>query len=95
MAKAALHSLTQHLAMEFADRGIRVNAVAPGFIADTEGVERFSEVADQSANALSGDKADIANTVLFLASDAGRCISGECIRVDGAACVDLLKMPVD
>lgn len=94
-AKTGVISLTRTCAVEWAGKGIRVNAVAPGRIEETEGVDRFEQVGEIKPLALKGSKQDIADTVLFLASDAARFISGECIRVDGAACVDMLKMPIE
>ena len=93
-AKAGIDSLTRSCAVEWQTKSIRVNAVAPGAVRDTEGLERLS-------GALSGDVGpnnacqaiDIANCVLFLASEAARFISGEIIRVDSATGVDLLKLP--
>lgn len=94
-AKSGITSLTRSCAVEWAPLGIRVNAVAPGFIAETEGVERFSEKAGEVMDkALKGTKQDMANTVLFLVSDSARFISGVEIRVDGGATIDLLRMPV-
>jgi peroxisomal 2,4-dienoyl-CoA reductase len=94
-AKTGVISLTRTCAVEWANKGIRVNAVAPGYIEETEGVERFAEVGEVDTRGLQGSKQDMANAVLFLASDAASFISGECIRVDGASCVDMLKMPVE
>ena len=94
-AKTGVISLTRTCAVEWANKGIRVNAIAPGYIDDTEGVERFEGVGDVNDRGLKGGKQDIADAVLFLCSDAARFISGECIRVDGAACVDMLKVPAE
>jgi len=94
-AKSGVASLTRSCAVEWSPLGIRVNAVAPGFISETEGVDRFSEKAgDAIDKALKGTKQDMANTVLFLVSDSARFISGVEIRVDGGATIDLLRMPV-
>ena len=94
-AKTGVVSLTRTCAVEWSPLGIRVNAVAPGFISDTEGVERFTEAGGEAIDkALKGTKQDMANTVLFLVSDSARFISGVEVRVDGGATIDLLRMPV-
>ena len=94
-AKAGVESLTRTCAVEWAPLGIRVNSVAPGFIAETEGVKRFGESMDISDDkSLKGTRQDLANAVLFLVSDSASFISGICIRVDGGATIDLLRMPV-
>jgi peroxisomal 2,4-dienoyl-CoA reductase len=93
-AKAGIDSLTRSCAVEWQSRGIRVNAVAPGAVSDTEGLERLSDALVGDAGSTQACQAeDIANSVLFLASDAARFISGEIIRVDSATGVDLLKLP--
>lgn len=94
-AKTGVNSLTRTCAVEWASKGIRVNSIAPGQIADTEGLNRFDEIDAPAVRGLTGDKRDIANAVLFLSSDAAGFISGECIRVDGASCIDMLKMPIE
>ena len=92
-AKAGIDSLTRSCAVEWQARGIRVNAVAPGAVSDTEGLERLSDALVGDAGSTQACQAeDIANSVLFLASDAARFISGEIIRVDSATGVDLLKL---
>lgn len=94
-AKAGIDSLTRTAAVEWQPLGIRVNAVAPGSVAATEGTERLSEaLVGSDANTVSCQAEDIANAVMFLASDAAAFISGEIIRVDSATGVDMLKMPV-
>jgi len=94
-AKAGGESLTRTCAVEWAPLGIRVNSVAPGFISDTEGVKRAAESMDiPDDKSLKGTKQDMANAVLFLVSDSASFISGVCIRVDGSATIDLLRMPV-
>ena len=93
-AKAGIDSLTRSCAVEWQARGIRVNAVAPGAVSDTEGLERLSDALVGDAGSTQACQAeDIANSVLFLASDAARFISGEILRVDSATGVDLLKLP--
>jgi len=93
-AKAGVESLTRTCAVEWAPLGIRVNSVAPGFISDTEGVKRFGDSQDIPDKSLKGTRQDMANAVLFLVSDSARFINGVCIRVDGGATIDLLRMPV-
>ena len=75
-AKAGVDSLTRSCAVEFGPYGIRVNGIAPGGMADTEGLARFAEATKEvgggGGNPLGylGTKRDIANAVLFLVSDA-------------------------
>ena len=97
-AKAGVDSLTRTCAVEWGPYGIRVNAIAPGSIAGTEGVRRFSDVVrggdDRPTNplGLQGHGSDIAYLALFLCSPVARLISGQVIAVDGAGTTDLLRM---
>jgi peroxisomal 2,4-dienoyl-CoA reductase len=97
-AKAGVDSLTRTCAVEFGPYGIRVNAIAPGGMADTEGLARFAdaqkEIQGGGSNPLGyiGSKRDVANAVLFLLSDAGSYITGQVFAVDGGAGIDMLKM---
>jgi peroxisomal 2,4-dienoyl-CoA reductase len=97
-AKAGVDSRTRSCAVEFGPYGIRVNAIAPGAMADTEGIARFADTAKKMAgggtNPLGyvGAKRDIANAVLFLASDAASYVTGQVFAVDGGAGIDMMKM---
>jgi peroxisomal 2,4-dienoyl-CoA reductase len=97
-AKSGVDSLTRTCAVEWGPYGIRVNAIAPGTMSNTEGVRRFAEAvpgaSDGPTNPLGvqGHGADIGNLVLFLASPAARFISGQVIAVDGAGSTDMLRL---
>ncbi|MFJ8471330.1 SDR family NAD(P)-dependent oxidoreductase [Kitasatospora sp. NPDC094011] len=91
-AKFVASGLTKHLAVEWADRGIRVNAVAPGTI----GTERVARLRDEPGGpeylaaiekmhpmGRLGDPAEVAAAVLFLASDEASFITGAVLPVDG------------
>ncbi len=87
-AKAAVATETISMAKEFAQYGIRVNSVLPGFI-ETRFHERFStaqrrkKVAMQTPLGRNGTAEDIAKAVLFLTSEAAGFITGEYIAVNG------------
>jgi 3-oxoacyl-[acyl-carrier protein] reductase len=86
-SKAGLVGLTKTSAQELASRGIRVNAVAPGFIrtAMTDGLPK--DVVDAMLAKISlgelGEADDVANAVMFLASSASDYITGQTIHVNG------------
>jgi NAD(P)-dependent dehydrogenase (short-subunit alcohol dehydrogenase family) len=92
-AKAGVIGLARSAAAELARRQIRVNAVAPGSIptamtahvmsGDPDAIERITEsIGSRSPLGRSGTPTDIAETVLFLLSDAGSYITGQCLVVD-------------
>ncbi|MFF9014226.1 SDR family NAD(P)-dependent oxidoreductase [Streptomyces sp. NPDC014870] len=91
-AKFVASGLTMHLAVEWADRGIRVNAVAPGTI-DTErvaagwkepgGPEYLTEIRDLHPMRRFGTPEEVAAAILFLSSDEASFITGVVLPVDG------------
>lgn len=86
-SKAGIMGMTKSLAREVGSRGITVNAVAPGFI-KTEMTDSLPEdikenLYQQIPLRYLGEISDIANTVVFLASDDARYITGQTISVDG------------
>ncbi|KPK95609.1 hypothetical protein AMJ80_04575 [bacterium SM23_31] len=86
-SKAGLLGLTKSAAKEFASRGIRVNAVAPGYIqtAMTEAIPENIQKKYLEGIPLNryGTTEEVANLVHFLVSDASRYITGQVIHVDG------------
>ena len=87
-AKAAVSTITKGLAKELAPHGIRVNAVSPGTV-DNHFHEQFSTrqildgvVAATPAGTL-GTNEEVADTILFLCSDAARYIHGQTIEING------------
>jgi len=90
-AKGGIISLTQAMAIDYAEYGIRVNAIAPGGIR-TERTARniaasASAAATQGAHLLGiGSPKDVADTALFLASEESRYITGVVLTVDGGWC---------
>ena len=88
--KGAIDTLVKHFAAALGERGVRVNAVAPGVV-DTD-MSKFAR-SDQGRVFTLGIQAlkriaqpdDIADAIAFLASDAARWISGDTVRVDGGS----------
>jgi NAD(P)-dependent dehydrogenase (short-subunit alcohol dehydrogenase family) len=88
--KGAVDTLVKHFAAALGDRGIRVNAVAPGVV-DTD-MSNFTKTQEGRDRALSmqalkhlATPADIADAMLFLATDGARWVTGETLRVDGGS----------
>lgn len=89
-AKAGVDMLTRVLALEWGDAGVRVNSIVPGPIRDTEGMARLAPsealqkaVADSVPLKRMGEKEDVANFALALASPLGAYVNGAVIPVDG------------
>ena len=95
-AKHALIGLTRQEAMELGAFGITVNCVAPGFVLsnpstqlqwEAMGEERQQALIQSSALKKLGTPEDIANAVLFFASDMGRWVTGQVLSVDGGKAI--------
>ena len=85
-AKAGVDALSRTCAIEWGPDGVRVNVVAPGGMAGTEGVRRFEEAGVRSGqNPLGrvGTRREIADAVLYLVSDAASYVTGATLVVDG------------
>lgn len=86
-AKAGVIGYTKSLAREMAARGITVNAVAPGFITTDMTAAMPEKAKEHVLSAIPmgkmGQPEDIANAVLFLASDKASYITGQVVKVDG------------
>lgn len=96
-AKGAIESMTRQLATDFSPEGVRVNAVAPGFVRTGMNADVWSEdrdakfderVGEETARERTllpylGEPEDIASVVAFLASDHARFVTGQVLTADG------------
>lgn len=89
-AKAGIEGMTRALAVELSPSGIRVNCIAPGFIATDmsskaldNDPERKNRVLARTPMAALGESADVANAVFYVASNEAKYITGTILRVDG------------
>ncbi|GAA1722125.1 SDR family oxidoreductase [Kribbella yunnanensis] len=92
-SKAALAMWNADVAAELGPRGITSNVVAPGFTAETEffqgrlTAERRQTLLEATFTKREGEVGDIASTIHFLASPAGRHITGQVLHVNGGALI--------
>lgn len=90
-AKSGVIGLVRGLAVELARDGLRVNAVAPGYIRTAQALSEQHSLGEAGLNAAAafiplgrvGEPEDIADVIVFLASDAARYVTGQCITIDG------------
>ena len=84
-SKAGVVGLTKSTAKELVGRGVRCNAVAPGFIATdmTANLSKNNKLVDMIPMKRMGTAEEVADLIFFLASDAASYITGEVIKVDG------------
>jgi NAD(P)-dependent dehydrogenase (short-subunit alcohol dehydrogenase family) len=93
VSKAADHHLVRNLAAEWGPKGVRVNAIAPGLVktefarALWEDDKRRTERIDATPLRRLGEPRDIGGIAVFLASDAGAFITGQCIVADGGVSI--------
>ena len=89
MSKAGLHQLSRNLACEWAEDGIRVNAVAPWYIrtrrtsVPLSDPDYYEEVIARTPMRRVGEPEEVAGAVAFLCLPASSYVTGECIAVDG------------
>lgn len=89
-SKAAIEGMTKAMAVELSPKGIRVNCIAPGFIATDMSAkalnndpERKQKVISRTPMGFLGDPADVANAALYLANGDARYVTGVVLPVDG------------
>jgi NAD(P)-dependent dehydrogenase (short-subunit alcohol dehydrogenase family) len=87
-AKAALHHAVRSASYEYGSTGVRVNAIAPGFtrtprLLDKIGPDEWERIDATKPLRRAADPSDIAGTVLFLASDLARYVTGNILTLDG------------
>jgi len=101
VSKGGINQLTRVMALALADRGIRVNAVAPGTIATELAAKAVLTSEEAKARIMSrtpmkrlGEPGEIADAVAYLASDAASYITGEIVVVDGGRMTLNYTVPV-
>jgi NAD(P)-dependent dehydrogenase (short-subunit alcohol dehydrogenase family) len=94
-SKAGVALLTQHLALALGPRGVRVNAVGPGFIDAGMSAPIYADPAARAARSAAvplrslGEAGDVASVVAFLLSNGARYVTGQHILVDGGVSFSL------
>ncbi|MDO8371108.1 MAG: SDR family oxidoreductase [Pseudomonadota bacterium] len=101
VSKGGINQLTRVMALALADKGVRVNAVAPGTIATELAAKAVLTSPEATARIMSrtpmkrlGEPSEIADTVAYLASDAASYITGEIVVVDGGRMTLNYTVPV-
>jgi NAD(P)-dependent dehydrogenase (short-subunit alcohol dehydrogenase family) len=92
-AKAALGMLSRSLALELAERKIRVNSVAPGVIATLRNVGDAGTLDSEVPLGRPGTPAEVAGLVAWLCSDAAAYVTGQSYIVDGGMTQQVVKIP--
>ena len=101
-ARAGMMNLTETCATEWASAGVRVNAVAPGFVASS-GMDQYdpsftAQVIPQMASTIPlkrlAEEAEVSAAIVFLLSDAASFITGHTIKIDGGASLNTKLFPL-
>jgi NAD(P)-dependent dehydrogenase (short-subunit alcohol dehydrogenase family) len=92
-AKAALGMLSRSLALELAERKIRVNSVAPGVIATLRNVGDAGTLDSEVPLGRPGTPAEVAGLVAWLCSDAAAYVTGQSYIIDGGMTQQVVKIP--
>jgi len=96
-AKAGVDALSRACAIEWGPDGVRVNVIAPGAMSGTEGVKRIAgdnqHRTTQNPLRRPGSTTEVAETVLFLASDAASYVTGAVLVVDGGGWLTASGVP--
>ena len=89
-SKSAIEGMTRAMATELSPKGIRINCIAPGFIATDMSAKALNNDPERKAKAMGrtpmgelGQPSDIGDAAVFLASDASKYITGVILPVDG------------
>ncbi|HEX4871881.1 MAG TPA: SDR family oxidoreductase [Nevskiaceae bacterium] len=101
-ARAGMMNLTETLATEWARDGVRVNAVAPGFVASS-GMDQYdpsftAQVIPQMAGTIPlrrlAEEAEVSSAIVFLLSEGASFITGHTVRIDGGASLNTKLFPL-
>lgn len=101
-ARAGMMNLTETMATEWASAGVRVNAVAPGFVASS-GMDQYdpaftAQVIPQMASTIPlkrmAEEAEISAAIVFLLSDGASFVTGHTIKIDGGASLNTKLFPL-
>lgn len=82
-AKAGVLGLMRWIAVEYADKGIRSNAIAPGGVSSGQNEEFMRRYGARIPMGRMADRDELSGTMLYLASDASSYVTGQCLMVDG------------
>jgi len=102
-ARAGMMNLTETCATEWASAGVRVNAVAPGFVASS-GMDQYdpsftAQIIPQMAGCIPlkrlAEEAEVSAAIVFLLSDAASFITGHTLKIDGGASLNTKLFPLE